>query len=485
MVFFDSEAFKQGCCLVCSDKPVGAWHKQNLRSMAWNKTCVFVMACIVIRFSVLWQNMQKMPLLGMLNASSESEGVLTTREGVVIFTDVVVIDTKEDTAKGEGATTLSVQTLAGTGNVFFTDNGDTNSTGDIAQSYVMTLVGGDSFAHVLDTASTFDCISCVQGLNIPLHQGTMSDWLRRVVHTQTCTVTFQPFQLYAGPQQVLSLVFEKLELRSPLSSISIYDVWNEIDVVTLQGPMHGPDGFTVEVLSPARVTIVNGASWRDLSPYAEPVSAEGKEQDISLLYRLRWHTRRGVPTDYQTGVWGHKDCIDRCPLKDKPQCYQRCLELRHSSGNAPRARALNNSRGEQTNNTAQALPRAKSSKSFHASLQEQEAVSKPEQRANYGKKTPSQPGIQHVEIAISASPNSEDTCDFSQKRETLLLSMQRVEGEMLSPIDGGWIGTCRSSTLCPRDAPCEPVEYANKPFVSAPCNVAVFINGSTLVQHVW
>ncbi len=431
----------------------------------------------------------------MLNSSSE--GVDTTREGVIVFTDIIVAEAKENATLDNGP--KYVQTLAGVGNMFFVTPNGTDAT---AQSHALSLVGGDTFPNVLSTASTFECISCVHGLSVPVHQGTMMDSLRRVAYNQSCTVTFNPYQLYAGPQQVLTFVFENLELRSPESFISLYDIRNEIHLGTFHGPMTFPN-LTIRALAPTRITFVYGPSWRGLAP-----PSESEDKYVTMLYKFRWTTSRGVPTDFEKRIWGHKDCIDRCPLAGKDACYQRCLLSRRRSSeqvNGEDGKQLRRSKQVDGNDAQTPVPSSPASDvqtdivassdgsdgrrwDVHRKPHEKdggEPRGRDQVRANNGAKTMMEEGVRQLAIAASAQLGVHETCDFVQKPETLMLTMNRVDGEMLLPVKGSWQGTCRSSTLCPADAACEPADLGSKPYVSGRCNVALYVNGSTFIRHVW
>ncbi len=408
------------------------------------------------------QDLPAMPILEMLNSSSE--GVKTTREGVLVLTDVAVTETQAG-----GASARYVQTLAGAGDMFLvTPEGSADTT----TSFSLSLVGGDASEHVLHTTSQFDCIACVNQLNIPVHQGTMADFVRKNSYRQSCSVDFNPYQLYSGPQQVLTFVFETLLLRSAGTSITLYDIRNEILVATLQGPVNSTN-LSIQALAPVRMSFVFAPSWRDAAnPYLT-------ELQRTFAYKVTWTTRRGVPTNFEGSnvVWGHKDCIDRCPPQDKAACYQHCLQLRRS--------ALFETDGAHHEGGAAMDAQSRLHVGSGANSSASGGYVHRHVRANNGKETPMEEGVKHLVLAASAQRNRRDICDFGQRINTLLLAMQRVEGEALLPLQGTWQGTCRSSTLCPANAVCEKEGDASYPYTSGKCQVAIYVNGSTLIKHVW
>jgi cysteine-rich repeat protein len=496
------------------------------------------------------QDLTNMNILQFMNSSSE--GVRIAREGVFIYTDVAMTD-----AKPGAAGSKQVQSMATAGYMFFADRYvDRNASSFIlmdlqatATPFSVSMVAADSKPNLFSVAATFDCPSCLDGLEIPIHQGIMMDSLRKVTYTSRCLVVFRPYQLYFGPQQVLTFYFEKLDLRSPDSSFNFYDVKNEMLVAHIQGPFYA-EHMTLQALAPCNVTIINGATWRNLSRASHTSDTSG--EDITMYYSMHWSTRRGLATDWETGVTGHRDCLDYCPKKNLQECYQRCLQPRrsgHASTPAWRrkSRALHQVLDGTVRETNESLSGDASIEHFagthpshemkegaplqaageaqvrsasgddHNQLQKDQEPesSRPENqpwkesgrassqkssvgpgsgisgstdaadvRANNGLKVDMQDGVPQLVLGASALIDSQDSCDFSQKPQTLMFPMERVQDEVLSPIQGGWEGTCRSSTRCPPGVQCiitdDPSAYQ-----SGTCNVAVYINGSTLIRHVW
>jgi hypothetical protein len=470
------------------------------------------------------QDLSNMNILQFLNSSGE--GVRMAREGVIVWGDV---------GASPSIGSKLAQPVAGAGYMFFAGSNITDPyAADMpTRAFTMSLVGADAFPRLLSVANAFDCPSCVQGLDVPIHQGTFYDSLRRVVYKKVCSIIFRPFQLYAGPQQVLTFVFEKLELLSAVSSITLFDIKNQMLVRVFQGPMRY-ERFSIQCLAPCNFTVVNGATWRNMSERrgGGPLAAE----DPTMVYEVRWSTRRGVATDER--VTGHRDCLDYCPAVDLQACYQRCLRTRreeqtfedgdsdsplrgsadkhashvtessvhagegHASsttiggpevkGQYGSEQAASDQRGVKQHHVQDAHENSDGSGGLRASVSPNKAgnsnggsAEAPSHlRANNGAFVLMQDPVQHLVLGVASNPEVADSCDFSQKLETLMFPMERVQGEIIRPIQGGWVGVCKSSTRCPVESLCKSVEDAHL-YKSGECQVALLVNGSTLIKHVW
>ncbi len=463
------------------------------------------------------------------------------REGVIVWGDVSAFDARQGGSYASGSKVI--QPVAGAGYMFFAGSNITDLyTAYLpTQAYTMALAGAETFPHLLSVASTFDCPSCVDGMEVPIHQGIFSDSLRRVVYQKVCSIIFRPYQLYSGPQQVLTFVFEKLEMLSAASSITLFDIKNQMLVRVLQGPMRS-ERFSIQCLAPCNFTIINGATWRQMSEHTKDGTLSG--EGVSLFYEVNWSTRRGVATGER--VVGHRDCLDYCPASDLQACYQRCLQTRReeqtiyqgdsrtplrrssdkhgdqvdaaegtnlekngrhtdgldsssrmSKGPQPKASYMPEQvRGNQLegkrHDTQDVHETVRSSRKLSASASSNKVgsdsgsaePSAPHLRANNGALVLMQDPVQQLVFGLAATPEVADSCDFSQKPQTLMFPMERVSGEIITPIQGGWVGVCKSSTRCPLDTLCKPAADASL-YQSGECQVAVLVNGSTLIKHVW